>query len=172
MAKNYILFDVASVETKEKFSLKASLDKGSMTAVLNDWIEAYLRDELFTKADMIVVLSSILVDLGVKPSEAKSLIEQKMKTSLPRLRSTYAVLSGKAALRPGQLLKIIRKEKGLKLRPVAEEVSKLLGKKYNVSNVSRLETQTCTPRRKTIEPLLQVYGYTYEQFMERLERGE
>lgn len=170
MANKTITFLVPSEEIKSEFDYKASLDKGTMSAVLNSWVASYLKGELFTKEDVLAFVSSFLLDSGAadKIAEFESYLTQKVD-ELPNLRSKYKVLSDKnVALSPGQLLKKIRKEKRMKLREVAEEVSKLLGRKYSFQNISRMEGQNYKLSREALEPVLKVYGYTYEEFMDRL----
>lgn len=158
---------------KDEFKMKADKEKGSMTTVLNEWIEAYLNDDLFTRNDMVVIFSSVLVELGMadKVGDVEGLIDNALEKSYEKLVLSRSVLTGELELPPGRLLRAIRKEKGMSLRAAAAAVSEYLGKPYSAQSVSRLEIQAGTPRRETIEPILKVYGYTYEQFMERLNKG-
>ena len=158
---------------KNEFMAKAELQKGSMTAVLNDWIEAYLQDNLFTRQDMELILSSILMKLGMadRVTEVNDLIGEAIKKPYEKLALSHSALVGKLKLTPGQLLRRIRKENRMTLRDAADAVSERLGKPYTAQSIARLEVQAGTPRRKTIEPVLKAYGYSYEEFMDRLNKS-
>lgn len=157
---------------REQFKAKADVERGSMTVLLNEWIEAYLRNDLYTRKDVEIILSAVLVELGMadRVKEVDSLINKVLEKSYEKLELSRSAITGELSLPPGRLLRKIRKEKSMSIRAAAAAVSDLLGKPYPWQNVSRLEAQAGTPRRETIEPLLTVYGYTYEQFMDRLEK--
>ena len=158
---------------KEEFNEKARVHKKNMTTVLNDWIEAYLKDDFYTKKDMVVIFSTVLLNVGLadRVPEAEQLIDEALEDSFEQLSLTRKVLTGGLKMPAGILLRDLRKEKRLTLRAAADAVGGILGKNYPWQNIARLESQPGNPRQATIEPVLKVYGYTYDEFLERLDKG-
>lgn len=158
-----ITFLVPSPEIKKKFANKASLEKGNMSTLLNEWVDAYLNNNLFSKNDVLILISLVLSELG--HSEKITNIETVLNHIL---ESSFKI---NLVTTPGKLLKKIRLEKNLSsIQEAISFVKEKTGVIYTKQNFSRIENQKRFPREKTIQPILQAYGYSYEKFVERFRK--
>ena len=177
-----VFIDIGDEKKKDDFSRKANWDKGSMTNVINEWIDAYLENDLLTKQDAVTLFATIfdkLLRAGEISADTYSVVSnieemvahelQNMPTNEARKR--YSILTGENIKLVGVILRQIRNEKGFTLREVADQIEKNTGQSYAWQNISRIETQTGTPRRETIEPILEVYGVSFQE-IERRVKGE